>query len=292
MKRKFKVRSKEWPLIIFTLATQLAVGVFVLLWGLSPALGRVVDQPGADRLTGLLLLGIVVLLGFGVMSATLHLGNPINAYLALSNWRTSWLSREMLLGVLFGGLVSLFTALHWLGVNAGPIRLTLGGLASLAGLALVFGIGKLYMLRTVPAWNSPATPVTFFATAFLLGSLTLGAALAVAFPAAQVAGSLQFLALPALLAMVTQVVTFALHAARLGGQGGAAAISARRLGVEFGQIAAWRLALAGVGVGLFAACAFQVMPLPGLAVLACGLALLSEVMGRFLFYESYVRVGL
>jgi DMSO reductase anchor subunit len=55
--------SKEWPLIIFTLATQLAVGVFVLLWGLSPALG-----PGADGFTGLLLIGIILVLGFGAVA--------------------------------------------------------------------------------------------------------------------------------------------------------------------------------------------------------------------------------
>jgi len=57
---------------------------------------------------------------------------------------------------------------------------------------------------------------TSSATTFLLGSLTLGTALAVVFPMAQVAGLLQFLALLVLLAMVTQVSAFALHITRLG----------------------------------------------------------------------------
>lgn len=278
------MHSKEWPLIMFTLASQLAVGAFVLLWVLSPTLG-----PAAAGFTGLLLIGIVLALGCGAVAATLHLGNPINAWRALSNWRTSWLSREMLLGGLFGGLATLLMALHWLGITAGPLWLALGGLTSVVGLTLVYGIGKLYMLRTVPAWNSPATPVTFFATTFLLGSTMLGAGLAVTYPAAQVPGSLQFLGVVALLALVVQVSTFALHTARLGGQGGAAAASARRLGVEFGQIVLWRLALVGMGGLLFVAFAFHVMPLSGLAVIAFALVLLSEVMGRFLFYESYVR---
>lgn len=286
------MHSKEWPLIIFTMATQLSVGVFGLLWGIYPQLLQLVDQPSADQFNGLILLAIVLLLTFGVVAATLHLGNPFNAYLALSNWRTSWLSREMILGVLFGGLMGLFAMLHWLGASPASIRLVLGGLTSLVGLALVFGIAKLYMLRTVPAWNTSATPITFFATTFLLGSLIIGAALALSFPASQIESIQRFLGILALLMLGTQLITYALHTARLGGQGGAAAISARRLGIELGQVAAWRMVLASTGVALFVAYAFQVIPLPSLSALACGLGLLSEVLGRILFYESYTRVGI
>ncbi|MEW5960035.1 MAG: hypothetical protein AB1801_20120 [Chloroflexota bacterium] len=102
---------------------------------------------------------------------------------------------------------------------------------------------------------------------------------------------ISFLGLLALLMWGAQLITLALHTAHLSGQGGAATVSARRLGVEFGRITATRPVLAGVGVGIFVAYAFQVIPLPGLAVFALGLVLPAEVMGRFLFYESYVRVG-
>ena len=169
--------SKEWPLITFTLAMQLSVGAFVLLWGVYPQLAAAGGQEWANQFTGLMLLVLLLVMVIGVLGAALHLGNPRNAYLALSNWRTSWLSREMFLGLLFGGLVGLFTLWHWLELGSPAIRFGLGGITSLAGLVFVFGIAKLYRLRTVPPWNTLATPVMFFASAVLLGCLGMGVGL-------------------------------------------------------------------------------------------------------------------
>ena len=42
----------------------------------------------------------LVLIAVGLVSSTLHLGNPQRAWRALSQWRSSWLSREGVLAVL------------------------------------------------------------------------------------------------------------------------------------------------------------------------------------------------
>ncbi len=42
----------------------------------------------------------LVLIGGGLLSSTLHLGNPQRAWRALSQWRSSWLSREGVMAML------------------------------------------------------------------------------------------------------------------------------------------------------------------------------------------------
>lgn len=286
------MHSKEWPLVTFTLGMQLSAGIFVLLWGFHSQLVAVGGQQWADRFTVLMLVGILLVMVVSVLSATLHLGNPRSAYLAMSNWRSSWLSRETLLGMTFGGLVGLFVLFHWLGLGTPAIRFVLGGVTSLVGLVLVFVISQLYMLRTVPAWNTPATPIMFFASAVLLASLVMGAGLAITAIAAKLETLYRVLGLLVLIAMGTQLTTFALLTTHLGGQGNAAATSARYLGITSRPITTWRFILLTTGSILFAVYAFQILTLPILAILAAVLVLLSEVMGRFLFYESFALVGL
>ena len=43
---------------------------------------------------------VMLLIGAGLLSSTLHLGHPERAWRALSQWRSSWLSREGVLAVL------------------------------------------------------------------------------------------------------------------------------------------------------------------------------------------------
>ncbi len=65
-------------------------GLWFLL-GLAAPLGQVPADRWLD-LTGLgLALGLITL---GLLSSTLHLGHPERAWRALSQWRSSWLSRE------------------------------------------------------------------------------------------------------------------------------------------------------------------------------------------------------
>ena len=147
------MHSNEWPLISFTLIAQFAVGAVV---GLTFAYGPLHDRVGQSEATDLLLGSLVVvlaLLAVAGAAATLHLGNVRNVYLVLSNWRSSWLSREILAFGAFGAMVLLFAATTVAdGVDTTTV-VAVGGLASVFGVVLVAVIAKLYMLRTVPVWN-------------------------------------------------------------------------------------------------------------------------------------------
>jgi len=158
---------REWSLVVFTVLSQMAAGLALFGGGLRWWLGRSEGPSSLDPV--LLPLGLSLMTG-AMLFSVLHLGRPRNAFRSLLNLRTSWLSREILLAVLF--LVIL--AMAWWpnaphGIQA--IRAWAGWLTIPAAAALLAGMAGVYMQRTVPIWNHWRTPLTFAATAVVLGGL-------------------------------------------------------------------------------------------------------------------------
>ncbi len=136
--------------------------------------------------------GIVALLlcAAGLFASFFHLGRPERAWRAATQWRTSWLSREVIALPAFMGVLALYTLVHF--ADANPILATLAGgaelrfstLLGLLGVVLAFALfvctGMIYAsLRFLREWHSPLTVVNFI----LLGSasgFTLAAGLAAA----------------------------------------------------------------------------------------------------------------
>ena len=107
----------------------------------------------------------------GLFSSTAHLGHPERAWRALSQWRSSWLSREGVVAVLtflplFMLVVSLFFQ-NFLSFSAALI-------AGILSLVTVFCTSMIYgSLKTVPAWNTSLTPMAFFGFSLSGGLLAL-----------------------------------------------------------------------------------------------------------------------
>src|SRR5262245_31472967 len=79
-----------YSIVVFTTATGAGYGLLALL-GLVAATGAI----PADFWLGLVGLGLALgLISAGLMSSAAHLGRPERAWRALSQWRSSWLSRE------------------------------------------------------------------------------------------------------------------------------------------------------------------------------------------------------
>lgn len=157
-------------------------------YGLAALLGLGLLELGAwgTRLAHGLALALIAA---GLISSTLHLGNPRRAWRALSQWRTSWLSREGLFAVLAFVPLGVAAGLAWIGEEPVPI---LGWLGAALCCGTVFCTGMIYAsLRAVDAWATPLTPLCY--TLFALSS---GALLAAGFGAG--AGRLNLLALFAL----------------------------------------------------------------------------------------------
>lgn len=110
----------------------------------------------------------------GLLSSTFHLGHPERAWRALSQWRTSWLSREGVLAIACLCAFGIHTLVWWI---AG-IRDVFSGLAAAAlALATVHATGMIYaQLRTVPLWNRALTPATYLAFSAATGFLLVAGA--------------------------------------------------------------------------------------------------------------------
>lgn len=108
----------------------------------------------------------------GLMASTFHLGRPERAIKAFSQWRSSWLSREAwcavaaLLCMAVYAVASIFFAQ----------KLVFVGIVGAAlSLATVFTTSMIYtQLKTIPRWNSPATPAMFLSLSLAGGALLAG----------------------------------------------------------------------------------------------------------------------
>jgi|SRR5690554_3134569 len=304
---------REWALIAFTILSQMAVGSFIVLGIVYFFVNRKWGEAEADRFSDRALLAIGPVLILGTLASLFHLGNPLNAYRAISNIGESWLSREILTNVLFIGLGAVFAFMQWRKIGSPALRTAIAAVAAIVGVVLVYSMAQVYMLRTAPAWNTLATPITFFTTTFLLGALAVGAAYVVNYAmikrsdpdcaAAQcdiLRSALRWLALAAVLLVGVHLVVQPLYVAYLSNNGTAAASEAVDILMgEYSVLFALRLALVFVGAAILGAFIYRTASTPGremvlgnLAILAFAVVLVAEVMGRFLFYAMQTNVGL
>ena len=238
--------------------------------------------------------------------ASAHLAHPWRAFRAIANVRSSWLSREMLFGTLFGLAASLHTGLLWFEVDSAAARAITALAAILLGLVLVYGIARLYMLRTVPVWHQVTTPVSFFITALLLGTLVAGTGLWLAsgltaarsVNSAILMGCAPWIALLAAAQAGIQLLVTAISAVNLAARGRAGAKSLHILVHGHRKLFIMWLLLLLVAAGLLVWLAMlsTAPPATDMLTVVAGAAVVvawaTEVLGRYLFYSSYARVGL
>lgn len=156
--------------IFFTVTSGTGYGLLVLLalsriGGLLPEL-----TPSQVLATGLFGLALVTA---GLLSSTLHLANPKNAWRAFSRWRTSWLSREGILAILFYPVSLLWLYLEWTAPGS-TAATVLSLLSAVIAVSIVLCTAMIYaQLKTIRQWNTAMTPLNYYLLAFAVGSLLL-----------------------------------------------------------------------------------------------------------------------
>jgi anaerobic dimethyl sulfoxide reductase subunit C len=303
----------DLALVAFTILAQMAVGSFLILGGVHYFATRRHGPEEADKLSDRALLAIGPVLVLGMLASLFHLGSPLNAPRAISNLGTSWLSWEILLGVIFAAVGAVFAFMQWRKIATPNVRKAIALVAAIVGVGLVFVMSRIYMLPTVPAWNTLATPVTFFTTTFLLGALAMGAAFVANYyylrrkekdesnvQLSMLATTLRWIAVISIALLGVHFVVIPLYLAHLvTSTSPAAAASASLLMQDNGVLLAARLLLVFLGAGVFSLFIYQtattngrVQVMGNLAYLAFAAVLVAEVLGRYLFYASYARIGL
>lgn len=103
----------------------------------------------------------LILLALGLVASVFHLGHPMRGWRAFSQWRTSWLSREVIALPFFMFTVFLYTGAHILAMdNVTTLSLALLGL--IADFALFVCTGMIYAcLKFLREWATPLTVVNF-----------------------------------------------------------------------------------------------------------------------------------
>jgi DMSO reductase anchor subunit len=157
-----------YSIIVFTTLSGLGYGLAVVLGlgFLDPSL----------LMTKLAYLTSLALISIGLAASLLHLGNPQRAWRALSQWRSSWLSREGVMAIATFVPLTLSAALA---IFADRHDVILGFITVLGALVTVYCTSMIYAsLKTVDSWHTKLTPLCFLlfslAGGFLFASAFVG----------------------------------------------------------------------------------------------------------------------
>jgi DMSO reductase anchor subunit len=155
-------------IIAFTTLSGAGYGLLFVL-----ALGSLFGLIPAWPLLGL--VGMAAALGLisvGLLSSTLHLGHPERAWRAVSQWRSSWLSREGVIA-LVTYVPALIFGLGWVFWGATGGVFALFALLAAAGAAVtVWCTGMIYAsLQPIRQWHHPLVAPIYLAFALMTGSL-------------------------------------------------------------------------------------------------------------------------
>lgn len=162
-----------FSVIFFTVFSGTGYGLLALM-GLSAALGFLPREPWFNATA--LIVGVAAV-SAGLLSSTIHLGHPERAWRALSQWRSSWLSREGVLAIASYLPVALF-AYYWIldpQIENGSVILW-GTLTAVAATLTVFCTAMIYRsLGTIHQWANPWTVINYLLLGLAGGALWLNA---------------------------------------------------------------------------------------------------------------------
>jgi DMSO reductase anchor subunit len=165
----------DFSVVLLTVASGAGYGMLVWL-GVLSALRLVPASPWFGIAAICVALALATI---GLLASTLHLGHPERAWRSISQWRTSWLSRE--------GVMALLTYLPALGFAAawgfaGPdsgAAVVLGLLAALCALGTVCCQAMIYYtLRPIRQWHHRLVLPSLLLFALFTGAVWLAAGVA------------------------------------------------------------------------------------------------------------------
>jgi len=171
--------NPAFSVIFLTTLIGAGQGLFFALFA-SQSYAMVGVLPAQD--SGFFALGgalSLLLMLAGLFAAVFHLGKPsyfiTRAWRGITQWRTSWLSRELIAMPLVMALLFAYSLVNLFALDAdlfgwglaGQVPLVVGTLTAAACVALFVATGMIYAaLKFLQEWATPLTVINFF----LLGS--------------------------------------------------------------------------------------------------------------------------
>ena len=166
--------NPAWSVILLTTLTGAGQGLFLALYAVDLS-GDMGPEAAPVQFITVGSAVAIVLLVAGLVASFFHLGHPERAWRAAAMWRTSWLSREVIVLPAFVAAVFVYGVAHHYGWTA---TYTVGAIAALLCIALFICTGMVYAcLKFLQEWHTPLTLINFFLLGLASG-LMLAAALA------------------------------------------------------------------------------------------------------------------
>lgn len=162
--------NPAYSVIFFTSASGAGYGLLAIL-GVATPMGLLTS----DRWFGLTaLVAAMLLISVGLVSSTLHLGRPERAWRAVTQFRSSWLSREGVVALITYLPASLF-AVGWIIFESVTHFWGCAGIAASIGATLtVVCTAMIYRsLAAIPRWHHPLVLPIYLAFALMTGAICL-----------------------------------------------------------------------------------------------------------------------
>jgi len=306
------MNMREWALPIYTIMMQLATGTLFVLWIIrSLNIGKL----GGAAMDKILCKPIMVVF-FSIIIATIgshfHLSNPLLSFLAVLNLRSSWLSREVVFTIFIVLVCAALVDQVWLhGGKRQRLKTVLGWGTVLLGAASIYCMSSIYLIPTQAPWNHWSTILIFYCSGFLLGTTSATALLVMdaIFSQEHEPGLIknrlvilkQSAGWMAWMAILTVIIVVFLNVVQfMAGSNHELAMTSLTLLTElYKPLLGVRFFVLFTSAGIFTLAADwlskkdkSLSELVAPVYMACLLALVSEILGRFLFYASHVRIGI
>lgn len=136
--------------LLFTTLSGAGLGVLMWAGALWAGLSAHIDR---SPMIAALTIG-ALLLSMGLGFSFFHLGQPLRAWRAFSQWRSSWLSREAIVAVATLIATSICAVALWHDHRGLALRFTAGLLAVLALLTMIATARIYTSLRPIRAWHN------------------------------------------------------------------------------------------------------------------------------------------
>lgn len=303
--------GNAWSLLIFTLLSQMSVGAFCVAELINHSYSKKFTLNTIHPLHILSYMLVLTTVFFAAFASIFHLNNWANAYHAFNNWKTSWISKEIIFFFLFIFFLAFLTLLKWRRNEMRFLHLLISVLCAMGGIALILSMAKIYMLPTTPVWNTLITPGLFFTSSLLLGCLAILCLFAFYLSSSSLSPPVNDVrerwnrkTLPNLISLsqifivlgiiLTGLFTYKLIEMSKEYGAGAFSMSPDRQMLFFLRILFYLLGL--VFLILYSKKKSKDTAIENRSnttlYLAVGFIFFAEILGRYLFYASFYRVGL
>ena len=178
-----------YSVILLTTLIGAGQGLFLALFAVQGfTLVGLLPAPAPGAFLGLGSVVALALTAAGLVASVFHLGRPERAWRSAAQWRTSWLSREVIALPAFMGALALYALLLATGWSPELLKLgsglvfdlgfLVGSATVVLALALFVCTGMVYAcMRFLAEWHTALTPLNFTLMGAASGS-TLAAGLA------------------------------------------------------------------------------------------------------------------